>query len=794
MRLLLYLAIKELSRFAQDIMMVTSSLIHDINSVPQYRAEALRALGTVVDPTMISGIERLFKQTMSADKNSSVISSVFCTAIHLYRCNEEVIRRWSPEINAATQAVTPRTTSCFHALGLLYLIKQHDRVALRKLVQSFQGGTSHVLAVVLSLRIYTTLLASDTSLVIDLKPFLRLRGKNEIVALEAARIICRHYSLYPNDIVFAISTLQLFLSSKNSVQKFSALRILNEFASSHHSACELVATCNAELEGLIADNNRSVAALAVTTLLKTGKEASVESLISQIEDHFEDIGDEFRTSIIQAVHTLGAKFPAKIEALLSFLGSTLREEGDFRYKSAAVAAVSDIASSHPKAKYNALLHLCDFIEDSEYPALTSKVLHLLGDESCKISNPSRLIRYIYNRLILEGPLVRDAAVGSLSKIAMSCPSLKNGILSIIRKDMGDRDDVVRDRVITSIDILSLDGSHEALYQKENVFELDSLEEYVLTKLQGVGADNELIEFNHSSLELTSANALLNAFRAQQAPLQVVPLTATQVESLPITTEQANAFSLGSFIFTSRVVQQLTEAECEYSVCCRKHFYQKGLLLEFRCRNTVREIQLRNLTVSTSLVEGGPDNFAGSTVIDKLSFNEEQSCFTPFAIDWSNLPELAFSCILCFDIGEVGAEEYVGGSSISAEKFQVQNVSVLLADYMSTKVVINFDSEWNSFKFDEKVTLELSSVKSVREARAAIIELIGMEPINNNELNDPNSSISILAFTGEMVHYGYENEQFGLKVRLAHVSGRVVAEITARSSGQDTIRRLLAALC
>lgn len=59
--------------------------------------------------------------------------------------------------------------------------------------------------------------------------------------------------------------LEMFLSSPKPVLKFAATRTLAALALTHPAN---VASCNVELEGLIADPNRSVATYAITTLLK----------------------------------------------------------------------------------------------------------------------------------------------------------------------------------------------------------------------------------------------------------------------------------------------------------------------------------------------------------------------------------------------------------------------------------------------------------------------------------------------------------------------------------------------
>ena len=68
----------------------------------------------------------------------------------------------------------------------------------------------------------------------------------------------------------AVTVLQLFLSSSKPVLRFAAVRTLNRVAMTHPMA---VTNCNIDMESLISDANRSIATLAITTLLKTGAAA-----------------------------------------------------------------------------------------------------------------------------------------------------------------------------------------------------------------------------------------------------------------------------------------------------------------------------------------------------------------------------------------------------------------------------------------------------------------------------------------------------------------------------------------
>lgn len=67
----------------------------------------------------------------------------------------------------------------------------------------------------------------------------------------------------------------------------------HQVAMKHPSA---VTACNLDLENLITDSNRSIATLAITTLLKTGSESSVDRLMKQISSFVSEISDEFKVS------------------------------------------------------------------------------------------------------------------------------------------------------------------------------------------------------------------------------------------------------------------------------------------------------------------------------------------------------------------------------------------------------------------------------------------------------------------------------------------------------------------
>jgi hypothetical protein len=191
-----------------------------------------------------------------------------------------------------------------------------------------------------------------------------------MVIFEAARAVTQLKDVTSRELTPAITVLQLFLSSSKPVLRFAAVRTLNKVAMTHPLA---VTNCNIDMESLIADQNRSIATLAITTLLKTGNESSVDRLMKQITNFMSDIADEFKIVVVEAIRSLCLKFPQKYRTLMSFLSNILREEGGFEYKKAIVDSILILINEIPEAKEGGLAHLCEFIEDCEFTYLSTQV-------------------------------------------------------------------------------------------------------------------------------------------------------------------------------------------------------------------------------------------------------------------------------------------------------------------------------------------------------------------------------------------------------------------------------------
>ncbi|KAM3408571.1 hypothetical protein ACQJBY_001586 [Aegilops geniculata] len=381
LRRMVYLMIKELSPSADEVIIVTSSLMKDMNSkTDMYRANAIRVLCRIIDSTLLTQIERYLKQAI-VDKNPVVASAALVSGIYLLQTSPEVVKRWSNEVQEAVQSRAALVQ--FHALALLHQIRQNDRLAVSKLVTSLtRGSVRSPLAQCLLIR-YTSQVIRESGMNTQGgdRPFFDflescLRNKAEMVILEAARAITDLNGVTSRELTPAITVLQLFLSSSKPVLRFAAVRTLNKVASTHPLA---VTNCNIDMESLISDQNRSIATLAITTLLKTGNESSVDRLMKQMTNFMSDIADEFKIVVVEAIRSLCLKFPLKYRSLMNFLSNILREEGGFDYKKAIVDSIIILIRDIPDAKESGLFHLCEFIEDCEFTYLSTQVDSSTGE-------------------------------------------------------------------------------------------------------------------------------------------------------------------------------------------------------------------------------------------------------------------------------------------------------------------------------------------------------------------------------------------------------------------------------
>ncbi|KAI1239556.1 hypothetical protein IHE44_0012682 [Lamprotornis superbus] len=758
LRRMCYLTIKEMANISEDVIIVTSSLTKDMTGKEDvYRGPAIRALCRITDGTMLQAIERYMKQAI-VDKVPSVSSSALVSSLHMMKISYDVVKRW---INEAQEAASSDNIMVqYHALGLLYHLRKNDRLAVSKMLNKFtKSGLKSQFAYCMLIRIASKLLKeSEEGHESPLFDFIEscLRNKHEMVIYEAASAIIHLPNCTARELAPAVSVLQLFCSSPKPVLRYAAVRTLNKVAMKHPSA---VTACNLDLENLITDSNRSIATLAITTLLKTGSESSVDRLMKQISSFVSEISDEFKVVVVQAISALCQKYPRKHSVMMTFLSNMLRDDGGFEYKRAIVDCIISIIEENPESKESGLAHLCEFIEDCEHTVLATKILHLLGKEGPRTPCPSKYIRFIFNRVVLENEAVRAAAVSALAKFGAQNENLLPSILVLLQRCMMDSDDEVRDRA---------------------TFYLNVLQQRQL-------ALNAAYIFNGLAVSVPGMEKALHQYTLEPSEkpfdMKTVPLATA-----PVFEQKAEIALVPSKPEKSSEPVQLTEAETEYFVRCIKHIFPNHIVFQFDCTNTLNDQLLERVTVQ--MEPSDAYDVICCIPAPSLAYNQPGMCYTLVRIpqDDPTAVTCTFSCTMKFTVRDCDPNTGVPDEDGYEDEYVLEDLEVTVSDHLQKVLKPNFAAAWEEVgdDFEKEETFALSSIKTLDEAVNNIIKFLGMQPCERSDKVPENKNSHTLYLAG--VYRG--GCDVLVRARLALGDG-VTMQVTVRSKDETSVDVILA---
>lgn len=806
-------------------------------------------------------------KTAIVDKNPSVSSAALVSSYHLLPIARDVVRRWQSETQEAAASskssggfslgfstssnqipMNHSTMSQYHAVGLLYQMRMHDRMALVKMVQQFgsAGALKNPAAIVMLVRLAAQLAEEDPSLRRPMMQLLDgwLRHKSEMVNFEAAKAICDMRDVTDAEVSQAVHVLQLFLTSPRAVTKFAALRILHNFATFKPSA---VNVCNPDIELLISNSNRSIATFAITTLLKTGNEASVDRLMKQISTFMSEITDEFKITIVEAIRTLCLKFPSKQAGMLTFLSGILRDEGGYEFKRAVVESMFDLIKFVPDSKEEALAHLCEFIEDCEFTKLAVRILHLIGLEGPKTAQPTKYIRYIYNRVVLENAIVRAAAVTALAKFGVGQKDIevKKSVKVLLTRCLDDVDDEVRDRAALNLKLMAEEDDEMAtrfvkngkaqnplmllmLTCADNMFSLPYFEQQLVMYVASEDKASFASPFDISKIpvvtreqadaedrtkKLIATTPTIKAPKAgptKTAGAEAVSASAQAQKYAQELMEIPEVKEFGAVLKSSPLIE-LTEAETEYVVTLVKHIFKEHIVLQYEIKNTLPDTVLENVSVVATPSDEEELEEIFIIQAEKLETDVPGKVYVAFKRlgGEGSLPIATFSNILRFTSKEIdpsSGEPEDGGYD---DEYEVSEFDLAGSDYVIPTFAGNFNHVWEQVGASgEEVqeTLQLSSMGSIAgtlkysvltmtvtnnptEATEQLIKILSLQPLEGTDV-PVNQSTHTLKLLGRTIGGG----RVVANVRMAYSSkSGVTTKIVVRSEEEGVAGLVIASV-
>lgn len=841
LRQLVYLTIKELSATSQDILMVTSSIMKDIQSGSLiYKPNAIRTLSKVLDPTTVSAAERLFKNCL-VDKNPIVSSAALISTYNLLPIAKDVVKRFTNETLETIQSYKqfpsdqfqlhgyygtsttnlPSTSYMYqyHALGLLYHLRNHDKMALMKLITSLSEGSAlkNSLSIIQLIRYINKILLDDSSLISHLYPILAgfTKHKSDMVELEACKtLIGLQHLIREDEFMGIITTLQKLLSVPRTSTRFAAIRLINKISVKHP---EKILVVNLELENLINDSNRLISTLAITTLLKTMGAGTVESasggenvdrLISKMTSLMDEITEDFKIVIIEAIENLALKFPSKHKKLVTFLTDLLRDDGTLPLKSAIVDALFDMIKFLPdeNAKQLILMNLCEFIEDCEFTELSVRILHLLGEEGPNTTNPSYYIRHIYNRLVLENSIVRSSAVIALAKFAIVVGgSVSDNIVILLGRCLNDVDDEVRDRAALSLSLIKKQA--KKLIVSESRFDLGVLENK-LTHYLGDQA-NFSAAFDISEVPVISTEEL----KSLQYNKKIHSLEETTSEPEKETKKENSDSSepsaddhlkqqvyeqelsaipefegYGKLSKSTATPVYLTDKENEFVVTVVKHLFieQQKLVLQYNITNTLSHLLLQDVSVIAQ-----PDNelYEEDFILPLAELRPEQtgtvyvSFSTPSLADEEILA--AFGNTLSYTNKEIIDED--GNVDASDEgwtdEYQIEDLEIIPGDFVTPLYNSNFTAVFDQLPTEDSSVVTVGGVKTLENAVTKLVQKTNLLALEGSDYVPSDATSHVLKLLGKDLWGG----KVGASVRLAVTGGKVVAKVAVKAETEGLAR-------
>ena len=766
LRRIIFLFVKHLNWW-QSSFILTGSLITELNNDDDLiKPNCFRLLGQITDASSINVVERLLKVAISNNNHEVASSALSCT---LFMCLKGfgVGKTWINEISEKlNSSLGEENLLTFHTLLLLKEIKKNDKLFLIKIFCKIAENSSSrsQFAICQLIRFITELLLKGDLEKNTEKTFIvflerSLYSIEESIRIEASRSIMQLTNCKSSLKKTTIGILCDLISSSNKIVRFSALKTLDRYIDAY--AQNVAVDIFLEMEKIIEDNNTnsSIKSFAFSIFLKISKGLSdyrLEKMFKTFIEQYPKFKEDFKKKLIIISKNISGENPAKNKLYFNFFSSLFKLEAGPQTKLEILDALIWFIYNDKDLKLQALFFLAESIFDCQYDVLKIRILNLLGKECELVSNKSKLVRYIYNQIILESPMVRASAICALGEIGLKEKNLRDIIISLIEKSLNDDDNEVRERAFMYSKALN------AVKEENN--EDNQLINFVFPKKIKNPSPVDELNINMIQLVLNSekdnllknkdiSNELLNILNDTDKISKIVkknkavPKKGSDNKKKKEEKEKEIEYIFSRLYGAPKIYtpyKKLTDESAEYLTKYRKIVHDKIVVLDFEIKNTIEFQTINNISIDVDNLQSEGFDFDKAEIvpIKTLKTNETEHLYFGIVKEKDEIySNCSFNCTLKFDLQELDVKGNPHGIPIKETYKLDKVVEISYADYYvkNPKVDIdNFQEFWKQAeksefeKGEEKMGLPYHNIKSAVENFS---EIIGLEPLNNLDTID-----------------------------------------------------------
>ena len=802
LRRLIFLFVKHLN-FWQNSFILTGSLINEINQQggDLIKPCCFRLLGQIIDNSSVNAVERYLKVAISNKSTEIASSALICTLIMVFK-GFNVAKNWISEISEKlNNSIGQNNLITFHTLLLLKEIKDKDKLFLIKIFSKIADASKSrsQFALCQLIRYISQLMNKEELKSETVKVFTIFLERctykvEDSIKIEACRAI---FSLKKKTNLnkTAIEAITDLLTSVNKCTKFAALKTLDKFISKGNFPAGSSLELFLEIERIIEDsgNNSSTKAYALSIFLKISKDLSdsrLEKMFKAFIEQYPKFKEDFKKEIVVISKEISKNNPKKNKLYYNFFSSIFKLDANPATKLEILDALIWYFYNDKDLKLQTLFFLAEIIPDCQYDVVKIKILNLLGNECQSITNPGKLVRYIYNQIILESPMVRASAISALGEIAFKEISLRKTIINLIKKSFNDIDSEVRERAffyykaVTQLKDNNEEENEENDTEKTN--ENNNIVDFIFpSKKKGNNPLNNDLDIDIIQTILKNekdnllgsddiANELKGILNNPEKISQILIKNKMnepkKTDKKNIKEEEENKTEEDDYKKTMfrklygnpKIItpyKKLTDQTAEYFTKYSKIIHEQIVVLDFEITNTIELQSINNVSIDIEDSQNSGFDFNKTEIIEIKSLNTNQTGHLYLKL--SKEPNIVYSScsfhiILKFDLQELDVKGNPHGIPVK-ETYKIDKlIEISYADYYipNSKVNLeNFSEFWQMAekskykREEEKIGLPYNNIKS---AAKNFSEIIGLLPINN--INNVESSAKKFEFVYAYINY------------------------------------------